>query len=148
MLLSQVMVTLRSWNCGTSGTILSGNVALAASPKLRSTLSITYVHCDATPLRSAMSASRPPKIGLNDAVGPSFGAGGAEGGGGVGSRPCPFQQPDRTTCAPCLFCNLSTACSRATRSVVYDAAVISDGRRERSGSNASCKRTERELNEY
>ena len=47
MPLSQVIVTLRSRKFGMSGTILSSNVELAASPKLRLTLSITYVHCEA-----------------------------------------------------------------------------------------------------
>ncbi|MDT5001013.1 MAG: hypothetical protein QOK12_3118 [Mycobacterium sp.] len=82
VLLSQVMVTLRSRNLGMAGMILRLNVELAASAKPRLMSSIAYVHCETTPLRSVMSASSPPRIGLKETVGPSFGGG---GGGGNGS---------------------------------------------------------------
>jgi hypothetical protein len=52
--LSHVIVTVQFRNCGTAGTILRSYAELAGSAKLRFTLSVAYVHCDDTPLRSVM----------------------------------------------------------------------------------------------
>ena len=52
--LSHVIVTVQFRNCGTAGTILRSYVELAANAKPRLKLSVAYVHCDDTPLRSVM----------------------------------------------------------------------------------------------
>jgi hypothetical protein len=48
------MVTFQFRNWGTAGTILRSYVELAGNPKPRLKLSVAYVHCDETPLRSVM----------------------------------------------------------------------------------------------
>lgn len=52
--LSHVIVTVQFRNCGTAGTILRSYLELAGNAKLRLKLSVAYVHCDDTPLRSVM----------------------------------------------------------------------------------------------
>lgn len=52
--LSHAIVTVQFRNCGTAGTILRSYFELAGNAKARLKLSAVYVHCDDTPLRSAM----------------------------------------------------------------------------------------------
>ena len=121
--LSHAMVTFQFLNRGTAGTIRRSYWEFAGNANARLKLSAVYVHCDDTPLRSVMCATKPPTTVSNDTVGPSFGAGGGGllGGGGV----VPFEHPATITFAPVWFCSLSKALLEAAATVAPDAPTSS-----------------------